>query len=184
MVTNTSTVCSIRWRAKFVAPRPATVKDLGAGLGPFLGLGFGSGLIPIAPGTFGTVAAIPLYLLLTSGGRTLFLIGLVTILLAGIWICGEAARVLDSHDHPAIVWDEIAGFMVTMALVQVSIANILAGFILFRLFDIIKPWPIKWVDQKVHGGLGIVLDDVLAGVFAAMALWSINIWNPAGLFIV
>ena len=165
-------------------PRSATVKDLGAGLGSFLGLGFGSGLAPKAPGTFGTLAAIPLYLLLSSGGRALFLVGLVVILLAGIWICGEAARVLDNHDHPAIVWDEIAGYMVTMALVQVSIANILAGFILFRFFDIIKPWPIKWADQHVHGGTGIMLDDILAGVFAAVILWLINAWNPAGLFVV
>lgn len=167
-----------------MAPRPATIKDLGAGLGSFLGLGFGSGLAPKAPGTFGTLAAIPLYLLLSSGGRALFLIGLVAILVAGIWICGEAARVLDSHDHPAIVWDEIAGFMVTMAFVGDSIANILAGFILFRFFDIIKPWPIKWADQHVHGGMGIMLDDILAGVFAAVILWLINAWNPAGLFIV
>jgi len=149
---------------------------------PFLGLGFGSGLAPFAPGTFGTVAAIPVYLLLSLGGQTVYLAGLILVLVGGISICDSTAKILNSHDHPAIVWDEIAGFLVTMTVVSVSTVNVIVGFILFRFFDIIKPWPIKWVDRRIHGGLGIMLDDILAGAIAGILLFLINLWNPAGLF--
>jgi phosphatidylglycerophosphatase A len=149
---------------------------------PFLGLGFGSGLAPFAPGTFGTVAAIPVYLLLSLGGQTVYLAGLILVLVGGISICDSTAKTLNSHDHPAIVWDEIAGFLVTMTVVSVSTVNVIVGFILFRFFDIIKPWPIKWVDRRIHGGLGIMLDDILAGAIAGILLFLINLWNPAGLF--
>ena len=149
----------------------------------FLGLGFGSGLVPFAPGTFGTVAAIPVYLLLYSGGQTVYLAILILIVVGGVSICEVTAKKLNSHDHPAIVWDEIAGFLVTMIPVGVSTLNVVIGFILFRIFDIIKPWPIKWIDRRIHGGLGIMLDDILAGIIAGILLFMFNLWNPAGLFI-
>ncbi len=136
----------------------------------FLALGFGSGLAPHAPGTFGTVAAIPLYLLLQTLPVTSYLLITLIALLAGFYLCGETAKTLGVHDHPGIVWDEIVGFLITMAAAPLDWKWVIAGFLLFRLFDIIKPWPIKWIDQKVSGGPGIMLDDVLAGIFAWIGL--------------
>ncbi|WP_448552166.1 phosphatidylglycerophosphatase A family protein [Thalassotalea montiporae] len=136
----------------------------------FLALGFGSGLAPKAPGTFGTLAAIPLYLIIIQFSPTVYLYVTLLACVFGIYICGKAAKCARVHDHPAIVWDEIAGFLVTMAFVPFSITNIIIGFLLFRLFDILKPWPISVADKKVHGGLGIMFDDVLAGAFACVCL--------------
>jgi phosphatidylglycerophosphatase A len=146
-----------------------------------LALGFGSGLAPKAPGTFGTLAAVPLYLMFSS---TLFewqLLIVVASFFAGIYLCNVTATALGVHDHPAIVWDEFVGFWLTMLalpLLGVSLdwLLLLLGFIFFRLFDIIKPWPILWVDQKVHGGFGIMFDDVLAGVYAGLLLSIVIVW--------
>ena len=135
-----------------------------------LAFGFGSGLAPKAPGTFGTLAAIPFYLLLQH--LTLpFYIGVIVIAsLAGITICGKASQDLGVHDHPGIVWDEFCGFWVTMIAAPAGWMWIALGFVFFRIFDIWKPWPIKLADKHVHGGLGIMLDDLLAGLFAFLAL--------------
>jgi len=132
----------------------------------FLAFGFGSGLAKKAPGTMGTLAAIPVYWLFAQ--TNLFVYSLLTLIVtvAGIPICDIAAKKLDEHDFGGIVWDEIAGYLITMWLVPFSWQAMVLGFILFRFFDILKPWPIKWIDRQVHGGLGIMLDDVLAGVFA------------------
>jgi len=140
----------------------------------FLAFGFGSGLAKKAPGTFGTLAAVPLYLALVQA-QSLIVYSVVTLLviLVGVWICGQAAEKLGEHDFGGIVWDEIAGFLVTMWLVPFTWQAVALGFILFRVFDIIKPWPIRWIDRQVHGGLGIMLDDVLAGVFAGGLLFFI-----------
>jgi len=137
----------------------------------FLAFGFGSGLAKKAPGTCGTVAAIPLYWLIIQAGLPIYSLLTVIATIAGIWICGIAADKLGEHDFGGIVWDEVAGYLITMWLVPFSWQAALLGFVLFRIFDIIKPWPIKWIDQKVQGGLGIMLDDVLAGVFAGALLW-------------
>ncbi len=136
----------------------------------FLALGFGSGLAPHAPGTFGTLAAVPLYLLLAGLPLWIYLAVTAVACTAGIWICDRAARDFGVHDHPAIVWDEIAGFLVTMIAAPAGVIWIVAGFLLFRFFDIFKPWPIGLLDRRVQGGLGIMLDDLLAGVYAAMVL--------------
>jgi phosphatidylglycerophosphatase A len=139
----------------------------------FLAFGFGSGLAKKAPGTFGTLAAIPVYWLFVQ--TNLFVYSLLTIIvtITGIWICDSAAKKLDEHDFGGIVWDEIAGYLVTMWLVPFSWQAMVLGFALFRFFDIFKPWPIKWIDRQVHGGLGIMLDDVLAGVFAGgLLFWA------------
>ena len=132
----------------------------------FLALGFGSGLAPKAPGTFGTLAAVPLFLLMS--GLTPLIYGLVVLVvcIAGIYICGKAASDVGVHDHGAIVWDEFAGFFITMFMVPVSWQSVLVGFVLFRIFDIAKPWPISIADKKLTGGFGIMFDDVLAGLFA------------------
>jgi phosphatidylglycerophosphatase A len=142
----------------------------------FLALGFGSGLLPFAPGTAGTVAAIPVYLLLQPLAAPFYLAIVVLLALAGIAICGQAANRLGVHDHPGIVWDEIVGYLVTMAFAPPGWLWIGLGFVLFRLFDIVKPWPIKWCDRQVGGGLGIMLDDLLAGVFSAALLQLLAIY--------
>jgi phosphatidylglycerophosphatase A len=135
-----------------------------------LAFGFGSGLAPKAPGTFGTVMAIPFYFLLAQ--NSLLIYGLITLIafLVGVYLCGKTADDLGVHDHPGIVWDEFVGFWITMFAAPAGWLWLLVGFLLFRLFDIWKPWPIKLLDQKVESGLGIMIDDVLAGVYALVLL--------------
>ena len=136
----------------------------------FLALGFGSGLAPKAPGTFGTLAAIPIYLLLTLLTPFHYALMVLIMSIAGIYICGKAAADVGVHDHGAIVWDEFVGFFITMFMVPVSWQSILLGFILFRFFDILKPWPISFIDKKMTGGLGIMFDDIIAGLFALIIM--------------
>lgn len=135
-----------------------------------LAFGFGSGLMPKAPGTFGTLAAVPFYLLMAQLPLAGYLAVLLLVILAGIPICGRTSRDLGVHDHGGIVWDEFAGFFLTMTAVPLAWQWVVAGFLLFRLFDILKPWPIGWLDRRVGGGLGIMLDDLLAGGFAWLVL--------------
>lgn len=136
----------------------------------FLAFGFGSGLAKKAPGTFGTLSAIPVYWLFAQADLLVYSLLTLIVTVVGVWICGIAAEKLDEHDFGGIVWDEIAGFLITMWLVSITWQTIIAGFILFRFFDILKPWPIKWLDRQVKGGFGIMIDDVLAGVFAGVLL--------------
>lgn len=131
-----------------------------------LAFGLGSGAAPKAPGTAGTLAAIPLYLLLAGLPPALYLLIVSGMFLFGVWLCERVSRELGVHDHGGIVWDEWVGLLITMALAPPGWAWLLAGFALFRLFDIWKPWPIRWLDAQVVGGLGIMLDDVLAGLYA------------------
>ncbi|MCF2948224.1 phosphatidylglycerophosphatase A [Paraglaciecola aquimarina] len=137
----------------------------------FLALGFGSGLAPKAPGTFGTLAAFPLVVLLSVySSLVTYLVITLIVCITGIWICEKAAKDMLVHDDSSIVWDEIAGMLITMIAVPLSWQTLVAGFILFRFFDILKPWPISYLDKQVHGGFGIMIDDVLAGVFALICL--------------
>jgi phosphatidylglycerophosphatase A len=139
----------------------------------FLALGFGLGLAPKAPGTFGTLAALP-FIFLTMNCPLWLQISLAIVLsVVGFWICGKAADDAKVHDHPAIVWDEVAGFYITMIGVAISWQTLLVGFALFRFFDIVKPWPIKLLDKKAPGGFGIMIDDILAGVFSLACLYGI-----------
>ena len=135
-----------------------------------LALGFGVGLVPRAPGTIATMfAVIPGWLLLPI--PELFRMALVAALaLAGIWICGESSRRLETHDHSAIVWDEIVGFLAVTLVLPPEPLWWLAAFVLFRLFDIAKPWPVGYLDRRVGGGLGIMLDDLAAAGLAVMCL--------------
>ncbi|MDX1265864.1 MAG: phosphatidylglycerophosphatase A [Oceanisphaera sp.] len=135
-----------------------------------LALGFGTGLSPVMPGTMGTLAAIPLYLLIQGLSPLWYLLILVLGFVAGIWICNAATKAIGRHDHGAIVWDEIIGFGITMFAAPAGAVWILAGFVLFRFFDIVKPWPIRWFDRRIHGGFGIMFDDVIAGLFALACL--------------
>lgn len=132
--------------------------------------GFGSGLSPWAPGTFGTLVAVPITLFVMQFGFAMHLGFAVCAAVFGVYICGESARRLGVHDHPGIVWDEITGFSVTMLTVPAQFYWVLAGFALFRLLDIWKPWPIREADHSLAGGLGIMLDDIIAGVIAAAVL--------------
>ncbi|MGB1309784.1 MAG: phosphatidylglycerophosphatase A [Leucothrix sp.] len=130
----------------------------------FLAFGFGSGLSPIAPGTVGTLVAVLCYLFLQSLDLQSYSLITLAVCLAGVWICGKSSEMLGVHDHGGIVWDEFAGYLITMIAAPPGWIWIVVGFILFRLFDIFKPWPIQWADEHVEGGLGIMLDDILAGL--------------------
>lgn len=136
-----------------------------------LASGFGSGLAPRAPGTFGTLAALPIVWLAQMLPAWSYAGVTLLMFVAGIWICGRAARDWGVSDHPAIVWDEIVGLLVTMSVAPTGLVWLLAGFALFRLFDITKPWPISSLDRQVHGGFGIMLDDLVAGIFAGSILY-------------
>jgi phosphatidylglycerophosphatase A len=137
----------------------------------FLALGFGSGLATKMPGTFGTLAALPLVVLLSCySSFNVYLIVTILISIAGIWICGKAADDMGVHDDSSIVWDEVAGMLLTMLAIPLSWQTLLAGFVLFRFFDILKPWPISYLDKHVHNGFGIMIDDVLAGLFSCACL--------------
>ncbi|ATC99267.1 MAG: phosphatidylglycerophosphatase A [Pseudoalteromonas spongiae] len=136
----------------------------------FCALGFGLGLAPKAPGTFGTLAAIPFIFLTMMAPLWLQLVVAIAICAIGIWFCDVASRDAGVHDHPAIVWDEVAGFYITMIGAAISWQTLLVGFILFRFFDIVKPWPITLLDKHVKGGFGIMVDDILAGIFSLICL--------------
>jgi len=141
----------------------------------FLAFGLGSGASPWAPGTVGTLAAVPLWYLLAQTPLSIYLLLVLAALLVGVWLCGRTSRDLGVHDHGGIVWDEFVGYWITMIAVPMDWIWALTGFILFRLFDILKPWPIGPVDRQVQGGLGIMMDDVLAGIMAAAVLQGL-IW--------
>lgn len=142
----------------------------------FLAFGLGSGAAPRAPGTFGTLAALALYLLLPAMSPVVYLLFLLVGFVLGVWLCGKTAQDIGVHDHGGIVWDEFIGFWLTMFLAPPGLVWLLCGFVLFRLFDIVKPWPIRWFDRHVHGGFGIMIDDVLAGVMAWICLQLLAVW--------
>ncbi len=142
----------------------------GSRLEYWLASGFGAGKSTRAPGTLGTLVAVPLYWGLKSASPSLYLAAIVLGFVFGVYICSRLSEELDCDDHPGIVWDEIVGFWIAMLGSPLLWQYILAGFLLFRFFDIVKPWPIRWCEQKVKGGLGIMLDDVLAGIFTAILL--------------
>lgn len=135
-----------------------------------LALGFGTGLAPFAPGTFGSLVGLAFALALEPLGIWWNAAAVAAAVLGGIWICGESARRLGTHDHPAIVWDEVAGMMITMLAAPPGWWGAALAFALFRAFDIAKPWPIREIDHGMGGGAGIMLDDVMAGILAAAGL--------------
>jgi len=135
-----------------------------------LAFGLGSGGVPKAPGTAGTLAAVPLYLLMLPLSSMMYGFVVLVMLLFGIWLCDRVSQDLGVHDHGGIVWDEWVGFLITMAWAPPGWIWIVVGFILFRLFDIWKPWPIGWLDRRVSGGFGIMIDDVLAGIYALVVM--------------
>lgn len=157
---------------KFIAKRQAPFIPHSVWTNPihFIACGFGTGAIPWMPGTFGTLLAIPIYLILIQYSLTIYLAVTVLLNLVGIYLCQVANRDFGTTDHPGATWDEIAAFLIVMIGVPVTWYYLLAGFILFRFFDIAKPGPIGWIDKNVHGGLGVMLDDILAAIFSLMIL--------------
>ncbi len=136
----------------------------------FLAFGFGTGLSPFAPGTVGSLLGVALAWLTIDLGLYVQLGVAVAISVVGIWICGESARRIGVHDHGGIVWDEIAGMYVTLLVAPPTVLGYALGFVLFRLFDIAKPWPIRDLDHRLGGGLGIMLDDLAAALYALILL--------------
>lgn len=136
----------------------------------FIGFGFGAGAMPFAPGTFGTLMAIPFYLLFRNLHPAAY-VALVLILIAlSSWLSHHLSKAIHEHDHPGMCIDEFVGYFVTMCFAPHHWLYVVIGFGLFRLFDIWKPWPIGWVDKHVKGGFGMILDDVLAGVYSLILL--------------
>ncbi|HHL3493038.1 TPA: phosphatidylglycerophosphatase A [Legionella pneumophila] len=144
----------------------------------FIAFGFGSGLMSIAPGTWGTLAAVPLYLLIINAHWSVYLLWTALAFVLGVWVSDRVTEDLGVHDYKGIVWDEVVGYLLTMFLAPKGISWMLTGFILFRIFDIWKPQPIRMIDQRVQGGLGIMLDDVLAAV-PAWCIMQILVWSFA-----
>lgn len=146
-----------------------------------LATGFGSGLSPIIPGTMGSLAAIPFWLLMYWLLPAWFCWLIILFGFAvGIVICQRTSDDMQVHDHGSIVWDEFIGMWMTlMAIPVVNWQWVLIAFVLFRFFDMLKPWPIGWFDRQVGGGLGIMLDDIIAAIFAIVIIAALVHWFPA-----
>jgi phosphatidylglycerophosphatase A len=141
-----------------------------------LATGFGVGYSPIAPGTLGTLIAIPIYYFLSEIPLPLYEITLIGFLFLSVWISENAEKFFRKKDDPRIVIDEIIGFLITMFWIPKTTRFILIGFFLFRFFDILKPFPIRLIDKRLKGGFGVVLDDVIAGVYANVILYIISFY--------
>ncbi|HSM68620.1 MAG TPA: phosphatidylglycerophosphatase A [Xanthomonadales bacterium] len=135
----------------------------------FLAFGFGSGLLTSAPGTLGTLAAVPVAVLVSALGISPWLFLPLTFLV-GIWLCNRATRALEVDDYGGIVWDEMVGYWLVVSFFPLHWTWLAGAFVLFRGFDILKPWPISLVESSFDGGLGIMLDDVAAAVYAIVVL--------------
>ena len=141
----------------------------------FLALGAGAGLAPRAPGTAGSLLALPFAWLLLEWPLAWRIAVVAAVCVAGVAICGASARKLGVHDHPAIVFDEIAGLLATSLVLDSRPAMLFLAFVLFRIFDIAKPWPIRDADHRLRGGMGIMLDDLMAAAYAAVCLRAIDV---------
>ncbi len=150
-----------------------------------LATGFGAGLSPWAPGTAGTLVALPVWwFLLADLPPAMYLVFLGVAIGAGTWVTALAIRGRAEHDAPAIVIDEMVGVWLALALLPRSVWVLVAGFLLFRLFDIAKPWPVSWADRQVPGAWGVMLDDIIAGLMALAVLqFAIGVLNWSGVIV-
>lgn len=149
----------------------------------FLALGFGSGLAPVAPGTFGTLASVGLYWAFAAFLPPLAIAFLaIPLFFVGVWACDVTGRDLGDPDHGAMVWDEIVAFLPLAALASASLALQAVAFVLFRIFDVWKPYPIRELERHVKGGLGVMIDDVVAAFYAyiVFALFIIAVYKGLG----
>jgi phosphatidylglycerophosphatase A len=137
----------------------------------FLALGFGSGLAPVAPGTAGTLVAVPLAWMLKGLPLAAYAALIILGLLLGVWVCDRVGKRLGVTDHGALVWDEFVGYWIAVAFVPNEAAWLLGGFALFRVLDILKPWPVRLLERRLSGGWGVMMDDVAAGLMSAALLW-------------
>ena len=154
----------------------------------FVALGFGAGLAPVAPGTFGTLIALPIFWWLEprlAAGDFLILLGFMYVI--GVWICDKTGRDLGVEDHKAIVWDETTAFMIVLFFTPPTLLWQAFAFLLFRLFDILKPGPIRYVERMFRGGFGVMVDDLVAAFFAlaCLALYrglapAMGVWFGSG----
>ncbi|HLB56586.1 MAG TPA: phosphatidylglycerophosphatase A [Coxiellaceae bacterium] len=141
----------------------------------FIACGFGFGTFPYFPGTIGTLLAIPLTIFLSRTTLQFYIVAVVLLFLIGMYVCNITNRDFGTDDHPAAIIDEIATFPIVMILIPMNWYFLLIGFLLFRFFDIVKPFPIRWIDKNVHGGFGVMLDDLLAAIFSWIILHIILI---------
>lgn len=143
----------------------------------FFAFGFGTGLSPVAPGTVGTLAGFPLYFLLRSLDPLAYFAVVALLYAAGVWFCGVAGKALGVQDHGGIVWDEIVALLLILPFAPQTLLGYGAAFGLFRLFDVWKPFPIGAIDRRVHGGFGVMLDDLLAAVYGVACLLALRYWE-------
>lgn len=136
----------------------------------WIAFGFGAGLSPIAPGTVGTLVALPFIMAMSFLSLPIYIAITFFTIIIGTYAADWSSRDLKIHDHSGIVIDEIAGMMVVMLFVPINVLTLFEGFVLFRLFDIVKPWPINWLDRQIKGGIGIMVDDLLAALYAGVVL--------------
>lgn len=132
--------------------------------------GLGTGLSPWAPGTVGTLLAVPIYLVLSLLPTLVYVIVLAGLIAVGLWACGAVAQELGEEDPPSVVWDEVVGFLIAMTAAPAGLVWVIAGFLIFRLLDITKPWPISWAHGRGRGGFGVMFDDLLAGLITFVIL--------------
>jgi phosphatidylglycerophosphatase A len=140
-----------------------------------IALGFGTGVSAKAPGTVGTLVGIPIFLMLHQLPLAVYLLSVVALFALGVLVSDITAKALGQGDPGCIVWDEVVGYLVTMVAMPAEAVWIVAGFIAFRFFDIIKPWPIRWFDKRCKGGFGIMIDDIVAGLFGWLVLWIVGL---------
>ena len=144
----------------------------------FFATGFFIGKVPIAPGTAGTIVGVLLYILIRPIPTILYVVTVIAFVFFAAWVATQAQEIYGEQDPQEVVIDEIAGFLVTMTFHKFDISLLIGGFILFRIFDIVKPYPIRWVERYFLSGWGVVLDDVVAGVYANVALWFFGLLLP------
>ena len=139
---------------------------------------FGGGLVPFAPGTAGALVALPgAYLISYFTGAVGLGIGVIIVFFLGVWVANIHYQKSGSHDSKEVVIDEVAGQWLTLLLVPADVVFYVIGFVLFRIADIAKPWPINIIDRKINNGLGVMLDDLVAGAISAIILWNIWMWT-------
>ena len=144
----------------------------------FLALGFGAGLLPRAPGTAGTVIALLPAWWMLGYSWPVRLAGVAALFALGVWVCGKTALRLGYHDHPVIVFDEIVGYLASCLVLPANPVWLILAFVLFRFFDIVKPWPVGYLDQKLRGGFGIMLDDFVAAVYTTACILLVSRFYP------